>query len=332
MFKIGYRTLKTAVGAGIAIAFAQWLSLDFYASAAILTILCISVTRRSSVSVSWQRFIGCLLGLVLAFIIFEWIGYHPISLIVLLLIFIPLSVKLNVKEGIVTSCVIILHIYTLGTVSVGIFLNELYIIVIGIGVALVMNLYMPNVDRDLHKYQRRIEENFKVILNEFSNYLRNSNNIWDGKELTQTYDLIQDAKGIAIRNIENHLLRYEDQYYHYFKMRERQFEIIERMMPFISSLDDTVIQGIKISSFLERLSQAVGPVNTASYFLDELTQMKKEFKQMELPKTRQEFEIRSSLFYVMHELEKYLQIKESLRKQSKNKEKKNKNRKDSKDK
>ncbi|MDE5412200.1 aromatic acid exporter family protein [Alkalihalobacterium chitinilyticum] len=319
MFKIGYRTLKTAVGAGIAIAIAQWLSLDFYASAAILTILCISVTRRSSVSVSWQRFVGCLLGLVLAFILFEWVGYHPISLIILLLVFIPLSVKLKVKEGIVTSCVIILHIYTLGTVSVAIFLNELYIIIIGIGVALLMNLYMPSVDRDLHKYQKRIEDNFKFILKEFSNYLRNSGNLWDGKELTETYELIQDAKDIAIRNIENHLLRYEDQYYHYFKMREKQFEIIERIMPFISSLDDTVVQGIKISSFLEELSQAVGPVNTASYFLDELSKMREEFQQMELPQTRQEFEIRSSLYYVMHELEKYLLIKESLRKQPVNK-------------
>ncbi|MEB1806497.1 MAG: aromatic acid exporter family protein [Bacillaceae bacterium] len=319
MFKIGYRTLKTAVGAGIAIAIAQWLSLDFYASAAILTILCISVTRRSSVSVSWQRFVGCLLGLVLAFILFEWIGYHPISLIILLLVFIPLSVKLKVKEGIVTSCVIILHIYTLGTVSVAIFLNEIYIIIIGIGVALLMNLYMPSVDRDLHKYQKRIEDNFKIILKEFSNYLRNSGNLWDGKELTETYELIQDAKDIAIRNIENHLLRYEDQYYHYFKMREKQFEIIERIMPFISSLDDTVIQGIKISTFLEELSQAVGPVNTASYFLDELSKMRQEFQQMELPQTRQEFEIRSSLYYVMHELEKYLLIKESLRKEPINK-------------
>ncbi|MFV8828010.1 aromatic acid exporter family protein [Alkalihalobacterium sp. APHAB7] len=321
MFTIGYRTLKTAVGAGIAIAIAQWLELDFFASAAILTILCISVTRRSSVSLSWQRFVGCLLGLVLAFILFEWVGYHPISLMILLLVFIPLSVKLKVKEGIVTSCVIILHIYTLGTVSVAIFLNELYIIIIGIGVALLMNLYMPSVDRDLHKYQKRIEDNFKIILNEFSNYLGNSGNLWDGKELTETYELIQDAKDIAIRNIENHLLRYEDQYYHYFKMREKQFEIIERIMPFISSLDDTVIQGIKISKFLEGLSQAVGPVNTASYFLDELAKMRQEFERMELPQTRQEFEIRSSLYYVMHELEKYLLIKESLRKQTLNTEK-----------
>ncbi|WP_209123146.1 aromatic acid exporter family protein [Alkalihalobacillus sp. BA299] len=316
MFKIGYRTLKTAVGAGISIAIAQWFSLDFYVSAAILTILCISVTRRSSLSVSWQRFVGCLLGLVLAFLVFELIGYHPISLTLLLLFFIPLSVKLKVKEGIVTSCVIILHIYSLGTVSVSIFLNELYIIIIGIGIALLMNLYMPSVDNDLYKYQKKIEENFKLILSEFSNYLRDSNNLWDGKELTETYELIQDAKDIAIKNIENHLLRYEDQYYHYFKMREKQFEIIERVMPFISSLDETVVQSIKISSFLEQLSQAVGPLNTASYFLDQLAQMKEEFQQMELPKTRQEFEIRSSLYYVMHELEKYLLIKDSLIKKS----------------
>ena len=40
-FRIGYRTIKTAVGTAISILIAQQLGLDNFASAGILTILCI---------------------------------------------------------------------------------------------------------------------------------------------------------------------------------------------------------------------------------------------------------------------------------------------------
>lgn len=47
MLKIGYRTVKTAIGTASAIALAQWLHLENFASAGIITILCIQVTKKS---------------------------------------------------------------------------------------------------------------------------------------------------------------------------------------------------------------------------------------------------------------------------------------------
>lgn len=47
MFKIGYRTLKTAIGTTISISIAKLIGLDSFASAGILTILCIKVTRKN---------------------------------------------------------------------------------------------------------------------------------------------------------------------------------------------------------------------------------------------------------------------------------------------
>ncbi|WP_096201164.1 aromatic acid exporter family protein [Bacillus sp. FJAT-45350] len=314
MFRIGYRTIKTAVGASIAIGIAQLLQLDFYASAAILTILCISVTKKSSLKVSWQRFIACLIGMGFSIVLFELIGYNPVALGLLLLVFIPTMVAIKAKEGIVTSVVIILHIYTLQTVSLQIIMNEVALIIIGIGTGLVMNLYMPSVENELKKYQEETEKNFKKIFNELALFLREGTSEWDGRELTDTVILLDKAKNTALRNIENHLLRHEDQYFYYFKMREKQFEIIERIMPFISSMDETVIQGKRMAEFLEGLSAGISPTNRSHIFLGQLAEMKQEFQGMELPKDRQEFEIRSSLFYIMHELEQYLLIKDALSK------------------
>ncbi|MCD8500976.1 MAG: hypothetical protein LRY71_03970 [Bacillaceae bacterium] len=148
-----------------------------------------------------------------------------------------------------------------------------------------------------------------MIFEQFAIYLKEGDNNWDGKEITETADLLKKGKGIALANIENHLLRYDDQYYHYFKMREKQLDIIERMMPLITSFQETFIQGDKISDFLMELSQAVTPEKSPIDILERLYALQDEFKEMELPKNREEFEIRSSLFGLVKEIEQYLIIK-----------------------
>lgn len=311
-FKIGYRTLKTAVGAAMAVGIAQALHLEFYPSAAIITILCISVTRRGSLRASWERIAACMIGIILSAILFEWIGYQPWTLGLILLLFIPTVVMVKVKEGIVTSSVIILHIYTVGAISYSLIVNELLLIVIGVGVALLMNLYMPNSDRELRRYHKEIEEHFKTILRELASYLRHGEGEWDGKEIPETIDLLKEGKNLALRNIQNHILRYEDQYYYYFKMREKQFDILERLMPYVSTIHHTVAQSEPIADFLDELSRSVSPVNRVPYFQDRLMILKHTFEEMPLPTTREEFEVRSTLLYIMHELEQYLHIKDRL--------------------
>ncbi|MDR7072656.1 aromatic acid exporter family protein [Fictibacillus barbaricus] len=313
-FTIGYRTLKTAIGAGLAIALAQWLKLDFYTSAGILTILCIKITKKRSVISSWERFAACLLGILFASLIFSVIGYHFFTLTILLTLFIPTLVAFNLKEGIITSSVIILHLYMVETLSWPIVLNEVGIIVIGIGMGLIMNLYMPSMEKTLLTMQQDLEIKYKKIFQEFHLYLSHDVHEWDGKEITEVADLISHAKSLAFRDVENHFLRYENQYYHYFKMREKQFEIIQRMLPNISSIDKTYLQGEKLGAFFERLGAAVHPGNTAAYFLEELNNMRQEFREMHLPKDRLEFETRSKLYQLLQDIEEYLLIKKKFKK------------------
>ncbi|GAA0380403.1 aromatic acid exporter family protein [Bacillus horti] len=312
-FRIGFRTIKTAVGVALAISLAQYFQLEFYVSAGIITILCIQATKRSSVRSSLSRFAACLIGIVLSIIFFEGIGYTPLSVGLLLLLFIPLCVLLQLKDGIVTSTVIIFHLYTYQTVDGYIVLNELALITIGIGVALLMNVYIPSVDKQLKQYQKRIETNFKKILEEFAFFLRDGNHLWDGKEITETSDLLKEAQSLAFKKIENHFLRNEDKDYHYLKMREKQFEILMDLMPILSNLDQTLEQGLKLSDFLEELSAGVHRGNTASIYLERLAVLREEIGEMSLPETRKEFETRAHLFYLLNQIERYLKIKNQFK-------------------
>lgn len=310
--KIGYRTIKTAVGTALSIFIAQQAGLSFFASAGIITILCVQVTRKKSVAAAIDRLLASLLGLLLGGLFYEVLGYHPFTIGLLLLLFIPLSVRLKVNEGFVTSAVLLLHIYSLQRFDLAIVANELGLLLIGTGVALLMNLYMPSREKELRWLQREVEKNFSVILKEFSDYLRNGNSDWSGKEMLETVELLEQAIQLSVQDVENRLIKQKDSYYQYFTMREKQFELLERMLPIISSLHLQVPQGAQIADFLDELSNAVHPGNTAYLFLDKLAEMRKALQRTSLPTTREEFEIRASLFYLLREIERYLHIKDDL--------------------
>jgi uncharacterized membrane protein YgaE (UPF0421/DUF939 family) len=321
-YRIGYRTIKTALGTAISILIAQKFGLDNFASAGILTILCIKVTKRKSVRASWDRFLACVLAMAFSSLFFEVIAYHPIVIGIMLLFFIPTVVMFKANDGIVTSSVIILHIYMADNLSIGLFLNELGVIIIGIGVALIINIYMPSADNRLNQYQLKLEENFKVIFCEMVKFLRTGESDWSGKEITETAKLLEEAKSYAFRDVENHFLRDENDYFHYFKMREKQFEVIERVLPIVTSLTVTLPQGKMIAHFLEELSENIQPGNTAYIYLGKLKEMKNEFEEMELPKTREEFEVRAALLQLVKEMNEYLIIKSSFKTSKWNKLKK----------
>lgn len=284
----------------------------FPASAGIITILCIQVTMKQSFRTAWNRILASCLGLVVGMALFMMLGFTPLAILIEILIFMPLAVRFKIQEGFVTSIVVLMHLYSTQRMDAALLANEVALLVIGVGVALVVNLYMPSLDKELQAMQKQVEKLFIQILREFCYYLRHGESDWDGKEMIETPKLLEKAIRLASRDVDNRLGRRDDSYYQYFMMREKQFELLERMMPIVSSLDTQVSQGHQIADFLERISNSVHPGNTAYLFIDQLREMRKEIKEAELPRTREEFETRASLFYLLREIESYLFIKHEL--------------------
>src|SRR5690625_834181 len=311
MFKIGYRTIKTAIGAPLSIFIAHLLGLDFFVSAGILTILCIKPTKRRSLLSASYRLYASMIAMIISAIIFQLLGYNPIAFGIILLIFIPITVQLKITEGIITSSVIMLHLYASGTVSVGLILNEIILLIIGLGVALLLNLYMPSLDNELEKIQKELESNYSRILKEIGLYLKTGNREWTGKEITETEKLIEKAKSLAAKDVENHLLRSNHPFYNYFRMREKQLETLIRMLPLISRLDFNAREHKYIGQMFEDLSSRVHPGNTAIKYLNELKEIRKKFNKEPLPKTYEQFEERALLYTLLNEIEQYLSIKHS---------------------
>ena len=309
MFKIGYRKLKTAIGVTLAISLAQMFALKSFPSAGLITILCIQVTKKKSIHAAFCRFIACIIAMLYSTIFFEGIAFHPVVIGLMLLFFIPTVVKLNVQEGVVTSSVIILHIYSSGHVSPQLILNETGLLVIGISVALLMNWYMPSKEKEMTHFQESIEEDFRVMMQKMVLYLRTGKSHWDGKELMSVLDNLSKGKVLAYRDVENHVKYHDDVFYQYFIMREKQFEVLENMLTLVAKIPSHNPYSEMIASLIEEMSEHIHPYNTSYIYLSKLEGIKEEMQKMDLPLTREDFNVQSSLFDLIRELEKYLMLK-----------------------
>ena len=195
-YRIGFRTIKTAIGMALGIIIAKLIGLDNFASSAILVVLCIKHTKVHSLQAIVSRFVSCFMILILGSIIFSLLGQHALVLGLIVLLFIPITVVFKVQEGVVTSCVILLHVFNAKTIDVHLFINEILLLIVGLGIAFLMNLIMPSLDGTLNHFKKQIEDQYTQIFETFSEKClipNQSLNIpFDNLQLT-----IQKAKSIA---------------------------------------------------------------------------------------------------------------------------------------
>jgi len=317
---MGYRTIKTAVGAGLALWIASLLQIEFATFAAIIVIMCIEKTKRKTIITMKDKFFASILSLVLGAILFEVLGYYPIVFALFILLFVPVLVRIGIQAGFVTSMVVVSHVYTVKNASLDMFLNEIYIIFIGMGIAFLVNSFMPDLKEDIEAFKEKIEQKFAVILFEFSAHLRDHMRSWDGKEIIEVEDLINESKSIAIQHVENHLLRKQNRDYYYLEMREDQLALLKDIMKVIGVISSSslhVKQKGMLADFLENLSENVHSGDTTASSLQELAALMESNRETDLPKSREEFEIRANLYYLIYEMENYINIKKKLFEKSK---------------
>jgi uncharacterized membrane protein YgaE (UPF0421/DUF939 family) len=312
--KIGSRILKTAIGGGISIIIAQAFQLTFYTSAGMVTMLCIQRTRKKSYEIAWQRLLACLIGLSVAAVMFTLIGYNPWTISLILLISIPLMIRFKAKESVIASSVFIFHLYVMKHITWQFIVNELAIMVIGISVGLILNLFMPSADQELRRYQQKIEENFGIIFHEMSRYLREGDHDWSGIEIVETNRLLKEAKERSVHNVENRFDEEELKFYRYFQMRDKQFDVLDHLLPHLVNFNPYTDHGEKLADFLDQIAEGIHPGNTADMYLEQLDKMNEEYRKMPLPRTEEEFDMRATLFLIMNEIRRYLTIKKRLAK------------------
>src|SRR5690625_7910545 len=99
--RIGYRTLKTAIGTPLAMVLAQLIGVTNIMSAGVLTILCIQPSRKKSFVTAWHRFIACLLSIIFSIIFFGLLCFTIFFLLLFLALFITSFFLINIVYRII---------------------------------------------------------------------------------------------------------------------------------------------------------------------------------------------------------------------------------------
>src|SRR5699024_8011509 len=128
-YRIGLRTIKTAIAMALGIIIAKFIGLDNFASSSILVVVCIKLTKVHSLHGHVCLVVACLLILIIVSFVFSYLGQSAIVLGLIVLLFIPLTVVFKVQEGVVTSCVILLHVFNANTIDIHLFINEVLLLI-----------------------------------------------------------------------------------------------------------------------------------------------------------------------------------------------------------
>lgn len=304
------KIFKISFGSTISFLISDYLGIMFSSSAAIITLLSIQDTKKETLKIFINRVISFITAIMVAFIVFELFGYNPISFGIFLLIFVYISYKFSLIDGISLNSVLISHFISTGCITGQSIINEFLLLIIGAGTAVILNLYIPTNVKEIKTMQENIEEKMRKILLiaalAITDNKNNTHNIDCFEELDNSLSIANDK---AYANMNNTLLSYSRYYINYIDMRQNQMVILRNIYDLIFKLTCVPKQSHDISNILTSIGLSFNEKNNADYLLKELYEIKQNIKNDELPKTRLEFENRAILYTILNDIECFLLLK-----------------------
>lgn len=308
--KIGLRTIKTAVAAPVALLLATGINLESASSAAIITILTVTNTKRSTAKTALNRLFSLTLATAIAAACFLILGFHPITFGLYLLVFIPLSIRLGLSEGIAVSSVLITHYLAAGEMPVSLIINEYLLMIIGVSCALAANLYMPNTEKKIQEDQVVVEVSLKRMLEKMSAYLNQpAKEELLRQECLSLRGFVRQAQERAQEFEENHFFSGNSYYFEYFAMRRLQLKVLSDMLQILNRLDAAAEDVQELRELFEFTAQTLAEDNDGAAILEKIDEADKRYQQKKLPESRQAFEERAMLFQLFQLFQDFIEIK-----------------------
>ena len=307
--KIGLRTIKTVIASVLAILIATQLHLLYATAAGIIAILSVGNTKKTSLKSGLGRVLSLGLAIILSFICFTTLGFHPWAFGVFLLVFIPLSVRCNLADAIVVNSVLITHFLVEKSFSWQMILNETLLMTIGVGLALLLNLYMPDNEKQLKEDIKAIEEDFRTIIFAMAAHLNLEKIAPLDDACLDLRSKLRAALNQAHIHQKNQWISEDDYYSDYFSMRLAQLRILRDMVNLLIEIDIDGLFVDELRKVLISTAENFAEENDGKLILWQIEAVYQNYRQKPLPQTREEFENRALLFQFLQSFRSFIEIK-----------------------
>lgn len=319
-YLVGGRVLKTVLAVTLAIYIAQYFELPRTILAALVALITVQKTFYHSLIQSLSKIGGVLLGGVLGTAFSYFFGVTPLGYGLVTLAAIYICLQLRWQEHIVLTTITAITIIFSGndvpllSYSVGQIITAL----IGAVCALTINyLFTPNHKKEVLSMIQQTEEGLSqavdFIMREmtepgcddtaFKQLVQNLNDqIKSGLETSKLFQ--EEQRFILNRETDS------DRYYQTFQIHKSQLKRLEEMHNLARRIPTRVPQATPLVKFFRIVQmmqhRRIAGQKTHYKLVDRLLEkMEQSFEDMELPKSREEFISRASLFHLLQEIKRY---------------------------
>ena len=314
-YKLGNTILlsaKIGIGASVAIYIAELLKLQYATSAGIITLLTLITTRWGTFRLSVQRLLTYIASVVICWSVFSIVPSMWIEYGVFLFLVVLMTEWLGWKSKLSVNAVIGTHFLTTQDFSVEFAINELLLVVIGITIAIILNLFHINSTHEngiIHS-MRHVEHEMKKILEEVAGYLMQQStgvHAWD--DVIKLEKELEEYVELASEYHHNTFQAHQDYYVAYFEMRMKQCGALHNLHSEMRRMRQMPKQAHIVADFIIDISQYVTEMNDPKKQMEQLENTLEHLRNEPLPETHEEFETRAELYHVLMDLEEFLLYK-----------------------
>ena len=243
------KALKIAGGGVAAILLAEALGLQNAASAGIITLLTVQNTRRETVMSSVRRFAGFGIMTLLSLPIYHFCGTAPWSFGIVLLLLLLLCYAFRMNDATPINAVMATHYMFAGGVSIGMVGNEILLLVIGSGIGVCLNWFMPRNLKKIHEMQRQLDEEIRGILERMSvRLLEVDHTGYDDSCFARTERLSEELRREIDLFLQNQTWQDDIYFMRYTAMRREQCRVLQVMYRQLLRLNQIPEQATPLSA------------------------------------------------------------------------------------
>ncbi|MDE6590347.1 MAG: hypothetical protein K2K53_08430 [Oscillospiraceae bacterium] len=304
--------LKIGAGTSIAIYIAQALELEYAVSAGTVTLLTLMMSKWATVKLSVARLATFCVTILLASVMFPYIDSMWIAYGLLLTLVVFFSELLGWRATISVNAVVAVHLLTSRDFSAAAIRNEFLLVLIGVILAVVLNLFNANFS-----HRQRIISNMRDTEKRLQTFLRELAADLSGQEVRE--DVWQDifALEAQLQEYKKSASEYQDNTFHshpeyyisYFEMRSGQCRILRNLHDELARIRSMPRQAAVISDYILYLSEYVIEINQPTQQIARLEELFADMREEELPKSRDEFENRAMLYHILMDIQDFLTYK-----------------------
>jgi len=304
------KSFKISLAALLAIVLADRLGLKYSATAGIITVLSIQNTKRETIWTALKRAAALICAFLLAALCFSVIGYNIAAFAVYLFFFALFCFTTGWVEALAMVSVLVTHFLTEKNMTAASLINEVLLFFIGTSFGVLVNLHLHRKKRQFTMLSDEVDRQIKGILHRMSEWLpRQDRDAYKSDCFEKLNRALSEAKLCAINNYNNSMFSNDTYEIDYIKMREEQSVILKEVYENIKGLAYLPQQAVQVAALIKKIEEGYHRENTVEGLLSKTDAFLSRMAAGPLPQTREEFEARAVLFYILKQLENMLRLK-----------------------